>query len=98
MVQDYVMKVEGIRVVGNSLRRRLIIKNGRKVGKQFPWNNDLAKEDPDALADMPDYLNTDAKNWLAEEVEYKNKSLIVRGVDFEPVKGMLAGTPVCVYT
>ena len=38
---------------------------------------------------MPDYLNADAKYWLAAEVEYKNKSLIVRGVDFELVKEML---------
>ena len=43
MVQDYVMKTKGIRVVGNSLRLRLIIKNG---------NNDPAKEDPGALADI----------------------------------------------
>ena len=85
MVQDYVMKVVGIRVVGNSLRRRLIIKNEREVSKQFSWNNDLAKDYPDALADMANYLNTDAKYWLAVEVEYKNKSLIVRGVDFELV-------------
>ena len=98
MVQDYVMKVVGIRVVGNSLRPRLIIKNEREVSKQFPWNNDLAKDYPDALADMANYLNTDAKYWLAVEVEYKNKSLIVRGVDFELVKEMLAGTPVGVYT
>ena len=36
MVQDYVMKVKGIRVVGKSLRLRLIIKNGREVSNQFP--------------------------------------------------------------
>ena len=46
---------------------------------------------------MPNYLNADAKYWLAAKVEYKNKSLIVRGVDFELVKGMLAGTPAGVY-
>ena len=47
---------------------------------------------------MANYLNTDAKYWLAAKVEYKNKSLIVRGVDFELVKEMLAGTPVGVYS
>ena len=47
---------------------------------------------------MPNYINADAKYWLAAEVEYKNKSLIVRGVDFELVKEMLAGTPAGVYS
>ena len=82
MVQDYVMKVKGIRVVGKSLRLRLIIKDGREVSTQFPSNNDLAKEDPDALADMPNYLKTEAKYWL----EYKNSISIVRGVNCELVK------------
>ena len=46
---------------------------------------------------MPNYLKAYAKYWLAGEVEYENKSLIVWGVDFRLVKGMLAGTPVGVY-
>ena len=78
--------------VGHSLRLRPLIKDGREVSR-LTCNNDLGKEDPDALADMQTYLNTDAKFWLASELESKNKKLIVRGVDFELVTEMLAGTP-----
>ena len=42
---------------------------------------------------MQNYLNTDSKYWLASKLESKNKKMIVRGVDFELVKEMLAGTP-----
>ena len=35
MVENYVNQVKVISVVGNSLRLRIIIKNGREVGKSI---------------------------------------------------------------
>ena len=92
-MQDYEIKFKAISLVCNSLRLRLFIKSGREVSKSFPCNNNLGKEDPDALAAMQNYLNTDAKYWLATKLESGEKRFIVRGVDFELVKEMLAGTP-----
>ena len=62
--------------MGNSLHQGLIIKNGRKVSKSFPCNKNLGKEDPDALAAMQNFLNTDAKYWLAAGLESGEKVLL----------------------
>ena len=92
MVQDYVIKVNGLRVQGNNLRLRLTMKNGREVSKGFSCNS-LGKDDLEALAEIQDYLNTDAKYWLASELQCKSKDMVVRGVDFSLVKHLLSGTP-----
>ena len=55
MVQDYVIKVNGLRVQGNNLRLRLTMKNGREVSKGFSCNS-LGKDDLEALAEIQDYL------------------------------------------
>ena len=91
MVQDYVFKVNGIRVQGNNLRLGLTMKNGREVSKGFSCNS-LGKNDLEALA-VQDYLNTDAKYWLASEFQCKSKDMVVRGLDFSLVKHLLSGTP-----
>ena len=92
MVQDYVIKVNGFRVQGNNLRLRLTMKNGREVSKGFSCNS-LGKDDLEALAEIQDYLNTDAKYLLASELQCKSKDMVVRGVDFSLVKHLLSGTP-----
>ena len=51
MVQDYVIKVNGLRVQGNNLRLRLTMKNGREVSKGFSCNS-LGKDDLEALAEI----------------------------------------------
>ena len=91
MVQDYVIKVNGLRVQGINLRFRLTMKNGREVSKGFSCNS-LGKDDLEALAEIQDYLNTDAKYWLASELQCKSKDMVVR-VDFSLVKHLLSDTP-----
>ena len=54
-VQDYVIKVNGIRVNANSLRLRLFIKNGKEATKSFPCHF-LGTEDPEALSEIQHYL------------------------------------------
>ena len=63
-IADHIIRIAGIRQRGDSLRLRIILKNGKEVSKSIPCGG-LNKDDPVALEKMQNYINTDAGEWLA---------------------------------